>query len=421
MAVLRFHVACLVCTRTFWLRIQVGYEDRQPFAAPCPLCKTLVRGLFEPKRSPTLTSDHLKIAADGPSDALADYPTMNISVDLPMFIGGVHERGPKTPFLAVYALIDKEEWMKTDYPRLPLDWKEVCAVAEPLVESHFAGNADLFDQQSRRLAKESKVRLGDSKGGVRLMHVMHTAFFAAKNQALFDALDELRQQVPRYFRQSNEAREAFRKEASGALFDECRNKAWRSAQRLVQKQAVMAGAHVTHAIRAQRQNMEELRSVRGDYEELAHIYIQFFEAVSFAVAFHVILSNTVERADPHAMADGSRVSLKVLCRQRAVDREVHVGGKFGVLFAEISRVVRNKLGHHAAHYDFTTGIVTFDNGNKIPLLELQEDLLDIYRLAAWLVEFVALLELLVGGRDVPKEIWREPRMTVDDETIFRQR
>ncbi|MFA5943553.1 MAG: hypothetical protein WC876_03700, partial [Candidatus Thermoplasmatota archaeon] len=95
------------------MRVQIGYEDVQPFLAPCPNCQSMLRGVFEPNRIETLTSNHITAVQGGPQDPLADYPTLNIAVDLPMFMQGVHKRGPLTPFMAIYRLIDTEQWMQT--------------------------------------------------------------------------------------------------------------------------------------------------------------------------------------------------------------------------------------------------------------------------------------------------------------------
>jgi hypothetical protein len=311
--------------------------------------------------------------------------------------------------------------MQTDYPRLPLDWKAVASTVEPLVESHLTNNDQLFKLQLQKLEGDSKIRFPKTNRAIILLDIMRTAFFSAKDESMFASLDELRAMISAYFRQDATAREQLRLQFNGPELNELRRKAWRSMQRLVVKQGVLSPAHVLRAIRAKGRKTDDLRSVRGDFDELAHIYIQFFESISYGLAFYAMLDNVANRATSNLLASGKTATLADLCKLKAVQREPLASGALGHLYAKISRVARNKLGHNAAHYDFTTGLITFDNGNKVSLLELQEDMLDMYRLAAWLGELVALIELLAAGQDVPKDLRREPTMAEGYQTIFRQR
>lgn len=424
MAVARFHSTCGFCKKSFFLRIQIGYEPIQIFAAPCPECGSLLRGTFEPHPSGAhrLRSDHFE---ENPTSSMAvgdpfAYPTLNVAVDLPMEAGFVHQQSPMTPFMAVQSFLP-ETWFETEYPRLHPHWKEINRSLEPLVEAHVAGKEDLFDLQAKRLRREANVALPSGSTGLRLMYAMRVPFFCAKNRQLLDVLDQTRSFVPLLFRQPPAVRDALRTVLEPPLVRELRNKVWRAAGRLVLRQGALTAAHFVEAVKSSRKAAATWRSVRGDHEELAHAYLQIFEAASYALAFHAVVENAATRGDPLTSPATNGESLAAICKWDAKDREPLANGALGLLFSEISRVTRNKIGHNAAHYDFSSGMITFDNGKQISLLELQAELLDTYRLACWATQLVALVELISAAADVHEKLQWEPEMENGGRTVFRRR
>lgn len=426
MAVRRSHVACKLCGKPFWLRVQIGYEPVQRFAAPCPNCQSLIRGVVEPVDLETVrvTSEQFDEVPGGPdpTDRTVSYPTLNIAVDVPMFVDQVHgDPGPGlTPFLQL-ARYMPVMMLRATYPRLHPEWLKVNTLIEQLTESFLAGEDSQFDLQIRALASATTIELSNASRAVKLLEVYRVPLFSANNGEMYDALDQLRTIVRLIRGKPSALRTALVQALDVQSVDELRQKCWHSACRLVLNQGALSSAHYAEAVKTAGGPFDKLRSVRGDFETLAHAYLDGFEAASFALAFSAILENVAYRNDPGSSGSGAQVTLKKLLGLDARDREPLATGALQALFAPVSRIARNKIGHNAAHYDFRTGEIEFDNGIKLGLMELQCQLLAIYRLASWFCELAVVIEALAQGQDVDRRVTWEPTFTFEDHTVFLPR
>lgn len=417
---------CLTCRGEFWWRYQVGYESPASFAAPCPHCGELLRGRFQVDGlAVELESSDVEQAGWSweERDPEAD-PMLNISTEVPLHIDAVCENSLLTPFIQMTPLLHGffEKRAQSSYPLLHPEWASIGRLLPKMVAAHLEGNGIRFRQQVERLGREGDVH--PSKGtprSVTMIQAMRvlpegslsTAYEEARRQ-LHDALRELAKTGGEVF--ASWLAEVNSVESQSGL----RRRAWHAAASLCEHQGPLLAAHLAEHMREQV-NLREYRSLRGDYDDLALRYLRSFEAASKGLAYWMTIQNTVDRGNPKQMADGSTLSLKKMLNKKAYEREAWLTGGIQTLYAQVSRSMRNEIGHDSVHYDFASGMLRFDDGKEISLLEFQVIILDQVRLAMWAAELVAGIELLQHARSLPKEYARFPVMTERGATLFRQR
>lgn len=424
MALHWFYVSCQICQRPFWLRAQIGYEPVQRFVAPCPVCGSLLRGTLEPEglNKFRLTSNQFTRLQDGPDpygEGL-DLPTVTVAVDVPQFSDQIVARAipGMTPFMQLVQYVPQDWMVGATYPRLHPDWKAITSAVEPAVESYLTNDRARFKLQLDWLEAQSAIEFPRTPAPISILNMMRVPFFSASNPAMLDVLDQLRSVVRNLLRQPQAVHDTLRSELAPHFVAELRRKCWRSACRLVLNQGALTSSHYAEAIRKSGGPYEKLRSVRGDYDVLAHAYLSAFEAASWAVGFQAVLEAAAITGDTRPMVDGRSSNLGKILDLDAKDREPLASGPLASLLAEVSRVVRNKIGHNAAHYDFQSGEIEFDNGKKTTLLDLQCQLLNMFRLGCWYSELSAIVEILASGQALHKRMFWEPRMGEGGRTVF---
>lgn len=415
---------CLTCKGEFWWRFQVGYDPKAPFAAPCPHCGELLRGI--------LTRDGLSVscASSDVEDAewkyeergLTDDSMLNLSTEVPLRSSAVHENNPFTPFMQLTPLLDEffEQRYKSTYPLLHPKWEIVGRMLPQMAHSHLKLNGKLFRQQAERMRGTSAVMLPKgTPATVALMLATRVLPYGYLTSETTGAIKEIHSLAAALSNRGGDALRSFVDSATTADAEfKFRRKAWLSIANLSERQGALLTAHVAEAIQS-KTDVSEYRSMRGDYDDLSIQYLRAFETASKGLAFWKALQNAVLRGDPEDFGGGKRKSLRAMLKLNAHQRESWAAGDLGTLYSRTSRAIRNDIGHDSVHYDFRTGNLEFDDGKTVSLVAFQVHLLDVLRISLWSSELAGVIELLGGGGRVPKEVHRWPTMDEAGRTMFR--
>lgn len=405
----RHSVRCTACKTALRLRIQVGYEPRQPWAAPCPKCGALLRGTFSPNQGHD--SRHVEGTESGAEgEDLVDVPTLNICTDFPLPRDYVTERSPLSPSMMMQEAAKLGDLFQQQKPLLHPDFEDIGLRFEQLVESHLNGNGKQFRLIRTRLLEETRLRgLKNLDHGTALRLIFRALAAPTEDQDHMHALDELRNDMRGVARRWATLRARAEQDLldAGGL-DGWSQQAWRAASNLAQRVGALLASQVAVHIRDQGLNLADFRAVRGDYEELASAYARAFEAVSKGIALCAYTHDLATGGDGQGNVDGSRMTLKRRMGIRAVDREPLAPPAVKRLYDTISRNRRNEIGHHLDRYDFASGDLVNTDGTREGFLPFLIELQAFFRLTDWLVELVASWEELLRTGHLPEAMRRNP-------------
>lgn len=396
------------------LRIQHGYEARQPWVAPCPSCGCLLRGVYARERG--LESDD--VTENGKSwkdqDPLAT-PTLNICTDFPLPRAYITEASLFTPVMEMQLHVKLGDLLQRDTPLLHPEWENLERRLEQLVESHLNKNGKQFRLVRDKLLGETSIPGLRNLNHSTLLRLLFRAISAPTQDDLHEkALQELRRDLDVVSKSWKtlglEAKAAL--QDSGVL-DAIRQPAWLSAKVLARQAGAMLSAHVAQHIRDHGLDLSNFRSVRGDYEELASAYARCFEAVSKGIALAAftrslpVSGNRIDWKDSKGRIH-QLTAAEALEKLSAFQREPLSSPTFSMLYATIDRQRRNGIGHHADRYDFASGDLHFTDGSKEGFLVFLIELQAFFRLVDWLVELVASWEELLRTGELDLALRNEP-------------
>jgi hypothetical protein len=285
---------------------------------------------------------------------------------------------------------------------------------EQLVESHLNRNGKQFRLVRDKLLDETRIPGLRNLNHSTLLRLLFRAISAPTQDDLHEeALQELRREMDVVSKSwkvlAPEARTAL--QDSGVL-DSIRQPTWLSAKVLARQAGAMLSAHVAQHIRDQGLDLNEFRSVRGDYEELASAYARCFEAVSKGIALGAftrslpVSGNRIDWKD--AKGNIHQLTAAKALELTAFQREPLSSPSFSKLYATIDRKRRNGIGHHADRYDFASGDLHFTDGSQEGFLGFLIELQAFFRLVDWLVELVASWEELLRTGELDLAVRNEP-------------
>jgi hypothetical protein len=140
---------------------------------------------------------------------------------------------------------------------------------------------------------------------------------------------------------------------------------------------------------------KEFRVVRDDFDTLRARYVEVFELGSRSLVYIGAIANLAYRSDPTNWSDGTVRSVRATMQLPAHKREF-ILGEFPLLselYQNVHRSSRNQFGHYSVEYDYASGELVDNNGQRTNYVLFLADYLAAARLVVALLSVVEKLTL----------------------------
>lgn len=409
MAISREIIRCLSCDNAVTLRLVVPIGERaDPFLCPCPSCNCPLAGTFTltfdpPKvhiNSHDFKFEHIAATLDDP------YPIVTVSTDLPVHrtyhVRSMSEGG--SPYL----------WLMSLMPKEFLAYHERAATLEL-----FRSRAWPSIRKAVTFAEVADWTNACNSLGNFVSELIQTgagptyACFRAFELAFVPMLDmsTLVAVKGEWFGHLNNCSSVQRTAYIDLLrafgnahgFNVFRTKVFAVYRRLVDSfDTVMLGMLFESSPAAFKDHVSDYRLFRADYDTVKSLYVDIFELISQVTLFLNAVVNLSVRSNAEHFAsiqDNGRTltaaTFAQFRRYKAYQRlqTLHELPNLHAFVDDVSRPMRNDIGHFSAHYDYRSGDIVYDDGARTSYIEFSGSFLSAARAVSLLLAVVEKLEI----------------------------
>jgi hypothetical protein len=394
-----------MCGKIGHFRIGFGVAPEQRIACLCLSCGVQTKSVL---RLDYKNISHVFESEDWEVvdlDLNSTFPSQTIYVDLPVHKSIVGARtmtnGSGSPFIWLIShLAEPELYMAKSEVIQELRVRRYSFIRK-LPDLFFGGNLGALNQALYSVFPDEPAG-GFNKGNVVF------AFYRALDLLYMPILPNdkdipLRNEFCAFVSKAREQNEdAFHsmllQADEEAGFDSLSRKAIETICRCFGKMDAFLPALAIEHLRLPTPGLEEFSIFRDDFDEIKQIYVELFEVHSKILPIIGMIANLLKRGNIDQWGDGKTRSFSRALALKAVQKEFILNEypEAKRIFVLTSRQQRNDFAHHKVRYDFASGYLINEKGDKVHVLAFLGEFLNVARSSHHTLVILEELQKVMG-------------------------
>lgn len=371
----RYKAICNSCNETFIFRAVVPLATTEDFCFGCPNCNIKLIGELElDYQVPKMLIKPLGFELTEEWLPEGNHHVITMATDLP-----VHRDKHKntldkggSPFL----------WLMVKMEESFMKWKEKVDYLQSIRHDRLALIKTIVNYAEMRAWDKVKEMLSPevlTKSSSEMETIYSFNRFLSTFYLPLIPIDNMMEIMDDYYPHLNNCRnnhlETYKSLLEGFVntfgYNNFRIKLFNTFVRVLERyDAFIVGNLYEQMPHSLQSDINSYRIFRNDYDLVKGLFQDIFELNIHSLIFVATILNLSCRSDPSHFYDGStncnRFLRKVAFKKLEILNELPIVEK---LLLEVSRTMRNKIGHFSANYNYLTGNVVYDDGTEMNYIE----------------------------------------------------
>ena len=380
--IIRNLAICNSCDKNFILRAVVPNSKNSLFAYPCPSCQIRLKGQFKLKpESPNIDiiSSNFSILKDfsiSKTEKIDPLPIVTISTEIP-----IHKLHHKNNLLEGGSPI---LWLPKNMGTAFIEWIETVKLLQNFDNDKFSellqrlvnyASIENWEQVENILEElDQDIKAKDNQQVIYMLHKLLSSIYVPliKFDEMVAILDE-------YYVHLNTCINNHKVEYVKMLnnyysiygFSMFKKQVYETYYKIIKNfDSFITGLFHESIPENMKSDLANYRLFRDDYDMIKSLYQDIFELNSKSMFYIGSIVNLSKRNSPCHFASGINSCNKF--RKLTSFKKLEVLNEFTLLkdlISNVSRPMRNSIGHFGAEYDYVSGNLIFEDGSSQNYIE----------------------------------------------------